>query len=327
MLSDRILDLRKKGEMSQEDLAEKLNVSRQSVSKWESGASTPDLDKIIELSRLFGVTTDYLIKGDADTQQNDEDSSDSPEPENRLSLSAANEFLDASKQSARLISRSVALCVMSPALMMLLIGMSTENLFTVVSESFAIAVGLTALLLIAALGVVGLVRNVMQMSRFEYIKKGEFTADYGVESKVKELKRLNSDDYAKRLAVGVGVLVISAIPVIAAGVVSDDSGSDFLPLLGTAMLLIIASVGVYMVVRAACENGAYDQILREGSYTVAERKKEEICDRIAGVYWPIVVAAYLIWSFMTYDWQITWLIWPVAGLVFAAISAALGAKK
>ncbi len=62
-ISDRIQKLRKAKGMSQEDLADKIGVSRQAVSKWESQQSTPDLDKIILLSDFFGVTTDYLLKG------------------------------------------------------------------------------------------------------------------------------------------------------------------------------------------------------------------------------------------------------------------------
>ena len=62
ILADKVMALRKKNGWSQEELAEKLNISRQSVSKWESGASIPDIDKIIALSSLFGVSTDYLLK-------------------------------------------------------------------------------------------------------------------------------------------------------------------------------------------------------------------------------------------------------------------------
>lgn len=62
ILADKILSLRKNQGWSQEELAEKLNVSRQSISKWESAASIPDIDKILELSKLFGVSTDYLLK-------------------------------------------------------------------------------------------------------------------------------------------------------------------------------------------------------------------------------------------------------------------------
>lgn len=62
-MADRIQYLRKAKGLSQEDLADRVGVSRQAVSKWESEQSTPDLEKIIILSDIFGVTTDYILKG------------------------------------------------------------------------------------------------------------------------------------------------------------------------------------------------------------------------------------------------------------------------
>ena len=59
ILADKIIDLRKKNGWSQEELAELLDVSRQSVSKWESAQSVPDMQRIIRMSEIFGVTTDY----------------------------------------------------------------------------------------------------------------------------------------------------------------------------------------------------------------------------------------------------------------------------
>ncbi len=61
-LSEKILSLRTARGLSQGDLAEKLEVSRQSVSKWETGQSIPDLDKVIKLADFFGVTTDCLLR-------------------------------------------------------------------------------------------------------------------------------------------------------------------------------------------------------------------------------------------------------------------------
>ncbi|MCM1174088.1 MAG: helix-turn-helix domain-containing protein [Blautia sp.] len=60
--SEKLLTLRKAKDLTQEQLAEKLDVSRQSVSKWESGQATPDLEKIVAISAIFDVTTDYLLK-------------------------------------------------------------------------------------------------------------------------------------------------------------------------------------------------------------------------------------------------------------------------
>ena len=64
IFADKLIRLRKKAGWSQEELAEQMNVSRQSVSKWEGAQSVPDLEKIIRLSELFGVSTDYLLKNE-----------------------------------------------------------------------------------------------------------------------------------------------------------------------------------------------------------------------------------------------------------------------
>ena len=61
-LGDKIIALRKARGMSQEQLAQHLEVSRQSVSKWELNEATPDLNRVVAMSELFGVTTDYLLK-------------------------------------------------------------------------------------------------------------------------------------------------------------------------------------------------------------------------------------------------------------------------
>ena len=69
IFADKLIALRKKAGWSQEELAQQLNVSRQSVSKWEGAQSVPDLDKIVQLSRVFGVSTDYLLKDELEEQE------------------------------------------------------------------------------------------------------------------------------------------------------------------------------------------------------------------------------------------------------------------
>ena len=69
ILADKIINLRKKAGWSQDELASKLNVTRQSVSKWEGAQSIPDMERIVQMSRLFGVTTDYLLKDELETEE------------------------------------------------------------------------------------------------------------------------------------------------------------------------------------------------------------------------------------------------------------------
>ena len=80
ILADKIAELRKKNGWSQEELAGQLGVSRQSVSKWESVSSIPDLDKILKMSEIFSVSTDYLLK-------------DSNEPEDEIFTHAAPDMI------------------------------------------------------------------------------------------------------------------------------------------------------------------------------------------------------------------------------------------
>ena len=69
ILADKIVQLRKKNGWSQEELAAQLNVSQQAVSKWEGAQSVPDLDRILQMSALFGVTTDYLLKDEMEAEE------------------------------------------------------------------------------------------------------------------------------------------------------------------------------------------------------------------------------------------------------------------
>ena len=71
ILADKITDLRKKNGWSQEDLAEKMGVSRQSISKWESAQSVPDMGRIVRLSEVFSVRTDYVLKYDVVAELNE----------------------------------------------------------------------------------------------------------------------------------------------------------------------------------------------------------------------------------------------------------------
>jgi len=68
-LQDKIIKLRKAHDWSQEDFAEKLNVSRQAISRWENGTALPDAQNVLQISKLFGVTTDYLLNDDYESDR------------------------------------------------------------------------------------------------------------------------------------------------------------------------------------------------------------------------------------------------------------------
>ena len=119
IFADKLIQLRKKAGWSQEELAEQMNVTRQSVSKWEGAQSVPDLEKMLRLSELFSVSTDYLLKdgieGEGGSIPPDEVSA-----LRRVSLEEANAFLSVKAQTSKSIALAVFLCVLSPICLLIL---------------------------------------------------------------------------------------------------------------------------------------------------------------------------------------------------------------
>ena len=119
ILADKIITLRKKAGWSQEELASQLGVTRQSVSKWEGAQSVPDLDKVVQMSRLFGVSTDYLLKDELEEEEFVESEADET-PLRRVTMEQAARYLALRKACAPKIALAVAMCIASPVVIIFL---------------------------------------------------------------------------------------------------------------------------------------------------------------------------------------------------------------
>ena len=164
LLSEKILTLRKKNGWSQEELAEKYGVSRQSISKWEGNLSTPELSKIVLLSELFQVSTDYLLKEDVQPQT-DTDAELPPmeAPSHSLrqvTLAEATAFIQAREQAAKKMALGTVLCILSPICLFLLMGMSDSSLLPL-SEDIGALLGLIVVLLFVCVAVGAVLTNFM----------------------------------------------------------------------------------------------------------------------------------------------------------------------
>ena len=113
IFADKLTQLRKKAGWSQEELAEQMNVTRQSVSKWEGAQSVPDLEKMIRLSELFGVSTDYLLKDEIEDEECTIPS-DEVSKLRRVSMEEANAFLSVKATTSKSIALATFLCILSP---------------------------------------------------------------------------------------------------------------------------------------------------------------------------------------------------------------------
>ena len=195
ILADKIMQLRKKAGWSQEELAEQLGVTRQSVSKWEGAQSIPDLEKVVQMSRLFGVSTDFLLKDELETE--DRALSEDVPPLRRVTMEEASAYLQLRRAAAPKMALGTLLCVWSPVALIALSYLSESPRFRL-TENAGAGLGLCILLILVAIGVVLFLSCGRGCRDFAFLETEPFETEYGVSGMVKERRRAG-EDRARRL--------------------------------------------------------------------------------------------------------------------------------
>ena len=320
IFADKLITLRKKAGWSQEELAEKLNVTRQSVSKWEGAQSVPDIDKILQLSCLFGVTTDYLLKDDAAEPEYTEGDT-SPLP--RVTLAQANDYLAKARANAPKLALAAALCVVSPIPLLALGALSEAGLFGI-WDDLAGGIGPIALLVIIAVAVAIFMQCSASVRAYEFLQKQAIETEYGVTGLAKERRDAFAPQYDKANILGTVLCVLSAVPVFAAMMV----GASFLVSASICLVLALVACGVYAFVRVGTVRDAMDQLLEEGDYTRPNKAIKSRINALTAAYWLVVVAIFLWYTFGPQgngQPQYSWFIWAIGGVVYAALVIAVKA--
>jgi len=305
IFADKIIEERKKNGWSQEELASKLGVSRQAVSKWESAGSIPDLKRILQMSELFGVTTDYLLKDEIEEEPLNEYTETNTI---KVSMEEANQYLDMKSKGSRIVANATSLCILS-SVPLIVLGTMTE-------DHILIGFSLVLLLVLVAIAVYLFVNYGLRESYMQHLEKEIFETEYGVSGMVRERRDKYEPTFTRNIAIGVVLCILSVIPTIMAGVMEVE---DYMSGISVGLLLIIVSIGVNILIRAGMIKSSYDTLLQEGEYTIEEKHLKKKTDAFSGAYWCLMVAIYLGWSFWTNNWKFTWIIWPVAGVLYAAV--------
>lgn len=322
ILADKIINLRKKNGWSQEELAEKPGVTRQSISKYEGAQSIPDLDKILKLSEIFGVTTDYLIKDELEEEeyvpsQMQENESESDRSVHKVTMEMANEYLQIIDWSAGKTAFATVLCILSP-IVLLMLGAMSEMPNYHISENAAAGIGICVLIVLIAIAVTIFILCGMKTKKYEFMEKEDIETAYGVSGMVKEKRDAYHSMYVTQLVIGIACCICSVIPLFGTLAVSE---SDFYMVSAVCMLLALVAIGTYFIVRSAAKMNAMNQLLEEEDYTRQKKHENKKMSGPVMVYWLIATAIYLAWSFTTNDWDRTWIIWPVVGVLFPAFYA------
>lgn len=374
ILADKIIKERKKLGLSQEELAEKMNVSRQAVSKWESNQSVPEIEKILQLSGLFGVTTDYLLKDEIENEgsagkdekqcgtvnetfSNESLTQDTPAivaekwgtfpfnhktvsigtsndgvSENKgaqavrtVTMKQAEDFLGLRKAAAKKIAIGTFLCIIS-VVPLLLLAVNSESHITELSENMAGALGLILMLIIVAPAAGLFIYTGFKSAPYEFLEKEPFETENGVTEMVKEQQETFSGTYTKFNIIGTIFCILSPISLFI-GAFSDN---EFKMIIALAIMMIIVGIGVIFFILAGVPHESMQKLLKEGDYSEEAKKSKGIKGTVAIVYWLVVTAVYLLILFLSKeqggDWKngSSWVIWPVAGVLFPAVMTLCG---
>lgn len=313
ILADKIIINRKKLNLTQEALAEKINVSRQAVSKWESGHSIPEMDKVILLSDLFKVSIDYLLRDDIDDIEIS--NNEAEVKERKISIEEANTFLKLNEKSSKYVSFGVMLCIISPMALIFITSAANYNLIRL-TESSASSIGLVILLSLVSIAVGLFITSSSFMSDYNFFETENFKLEYGAEEMIVQKQENRSKKNNRNIILGTVLIILSVIPVI----ISDSfTSSIYTEVYSVPLLLFTVSFAVYILVRNAIKNGEYDKLLQKNDYSLSKKENYKIYGAIASVYWLLIVTAFLAYSFIFNAWSKSWIIWPIAGVLFALI--------
>ncbi len=343
-LAEKIYQERRKLGLSQEQFAERMDISRQAVSKWESGQSMPDLDKIVAMSHIFGVSTDYLLKEDDNVQtenchteymedtfedfggNKEHESNTSYEPQEsyiplqELSIEEVMSYQKTHIASTKQIALGVFLCIIGVVLTELTQLLSV-TLFSINGDALESFPMLICVMIAIAL----FVPSGMALSKYDYLEKVAFvlpqTEKQRLEGEMEHFQR----KFATGITAGIVTILLGVLSGAAMEYLTEVTGNKIWDdSVSTISILTFVAVGTYVLVRSGMKMGMYNVLLQREEYDLHKKqhpnKKDSLMGLVAGVYWCLITAVFLAYSFITGDWGRSWIIWPVAGCVFGAIA-------
>lgn len=280
-LSDNLRALRKQKGYSQEQLAERLNVSRQAVSKWESDNGYPEMESLIILSDLFECTIDDLLKNDL-TQHNP----------------TAKQAYD---KHYSLIAKAYTFGVVS-----ILLGVCAylfaEIYFSENTKSEFI--GEIIFLFFVLIGVITFVYFGMKDSHFKnshFKNSHSEITDYYTDSQRSEFNQT----YSLSIATGVGVILFAVVLQILIENLYNENLAN-----GLFMVFVTIAVGIFIYFGTL--KSKYDQVDLK---VIKQEKRNKKVSIYCGIIMMIVTAIYLGCSFTTNAWHISWIVYPIGGII------------
>lgn len=280
--SDNLQVLRKRENMTQEQLAERLEVSRQAVSKWESGQSYPEMEKLLTLCDLFRCDMDSLVKGDLTMDE-------------RADAVGYDRFMN---HFSYMITGAITMILLAVTVFSFLEDAVNENLLII--------------FLIAAVGIAVAVMIVNGISMDTFEKKHPHIQDfYTEEERSSFMKR-----FGIAIAGGVCIILLGLCVNIGLDTISNPWGEQAPG--GIFLLCVTAAVALF--VYYGLQKGKYEIEEYNKRHSEGVRKGREFAEKACGVIMLLATAIFLCLGLMWDMFRIAWIVYPIAGILCAVVS-------
>lgn len=140
---------------------------------------------------------------------------------------------------------------------------------------------------------------------------------YGVDGMVRERRDKYKSTFTQMLALGIVLCILSLLPVFIALVIFGED--DFAVGMSICPLFLFMGVGVFFIVQTVIIWDGFHMLLEEGDYSKEVKVENKRKEHLTTIYWLSIVVIYLAYSFITENWEISWVIWSVAGILFAIL--------
>lgn len=285
-LSENLQNLRKIKNMSQEELAEKLNVSRQAVSKWESGNGFPETEKIISICEIFDCSMDDLVKGKITEDVSKE----------------KNTYDKVFTKAAKGISTGVGLILLGVSILLTLIGFASDE---AIQERFSL-VGVICILIAVTIAVPIFIINGTKLDGFK--KKNPKISNIYSEEEAEKGK----NKYTKILAAGIATILFGVVALISLVTINIFGEESTFP---AAILMFFITIGVSTIIYSGMMKEKFDIEKYNKENTEEYKGNEEKTGKICGIIMILATIAFLIWGFIFSGWAISWIVFPIGGML------------
>ncbi len=250
-----------------------------------------------------------------------------------ISLRQAQNFAEVRRQTRWMLGWAVALFVLG-SVPLLSLSIASSNPDFALTNAMAGTLGMAIIIPTVAAGVGMLIWRSQKLKPFNLINEGRGMTTPEVEAFANHLIDSSAASRTRALVIAVVLWVLAGMPLVVTGVFTQEMPqieADQYIAVGMAVTLILVAAGLLVFLPANWAYSAGKRLTAEGLAEVRSEKYTDLDRYPAGVrgffagYWPLTVVLYLSWSFIGNAWDISWIVWPIAGVLFAAIAAVLAA--